>query len=199
GDDTGTILHHGSIYVFLGPPPCATLTFFPATLPIGGINTPYQQALTVSGGTGPYKFTLAAGSLPPGISLFNSGLLAGTSTAMGDYQFRVIAVDTSSGCSASRDYTLTIDSCPTLVLQPQTLPDGTVGTPYNVTLTATGGIAPYKFGLVGTLPPGLSLNNHGFMSGTPTIDGDFTFRVMILDANACTTVREVRMTIRKSE
>ena len=126
-------------------------------------------------------------------------MLSGTPTTIGDYQFRIIATDWSSGCSASRDYTITIGSCPTLVLSPQTLPDGTMGTPYNLALTATGGIAPYKFSFQSALPPGLSLNTYGILSGTPTIDGDFAFRVVILDANACSTVREVRMSIIKAE
>jgi hypothetical protein len=201
GDDTGPILHHGSVYVFLGPPPCAPLAFSPSSLPNGGINTPYQQSVTITGGTGPYKFTLASGGgfPPPGISMSVFGVLSGTPTTMGDYQFRIIATDWSSACSASRDYTITIGSCPTLILSPQALPDGTMGTPYNVAITATGGIAPYKFGFQGALPPGLSLSSYGVLSGTPTIDGDFSFRVVILDANACSTVREVRMAIIKAE
>jgi hypothetical protein len=48
--------------------------------------------------------------------------------------------------------------------------NGTVGTAYSATLTATGGTAPYTFSIsAGTLPAGLSLNSStGVISGTPT-------------------------------
>lgn len=47
---------------------------------------------------------------------------------------------------------------PTLGTAP--MPEGTVGSPYSYTFTATGGTPPYSFHLLyGELPPGLSLNN----------------------------------------
>ena len=199
GDDIGANDSQGSAYVFYSPPPCPTLTFSPASLPNGAIGVAYQQAVTVSGGTGPYTFSLGGTTLPPGISLSTNGLLSGMPTTMGTYPFRIVATDTSTGCSASRSYTLTIESCPTLVLQPQPLPDGTMGTPYDVMLTATGGTAPYRFVLQGMLPSGLSLSTHGVLSGTPTMDGSFEFRVMIIDASGCSTVWESRITIIRAE
>ncbi len=199
GDDTGANDSQGSAYVFSTPPPCPTLTFSPASLPNGAIGAAYQQAVTVSGGTGPYTFSLGGTTLPPGISLSTSGLLSGTPTTTGAYPFRIVATNTSTGCSASRSYTLTIESCPTLVLEPQSLPDGTIGSPYNVTLAATGGTAPYRFVVQGALPTGLSLSTHGVLSGTPTTEGTSEFRIQIMDANGCSTVWESRITIIRSE
>lgn len=50
------------------------------------------------------------------------------------------------------------------------LPNATAGTPYSVTLTQAGGVAPISWALtVGTLPTGLSLDSAtGVVSGTPT-------------------------------
>jgi hypothetical protein len=64
------------------------------------------------------------------------------------------------------------------------LPNGTVGTPYDVALSASGGLgAPYEFSLVSgdNLPPGLSLASDGTISGTPTTPGTFPFTVSVDD------------------
>ncbi len=50
------------------------------------------------------------------------------------------------------------------------LPEGTIGTPYDAAITATGGVPPYKFAVSdGLLPRGLTLDPvSGAISGTPT-------------------------------
>lgn len=71
-----------------------------------------------------------------------------------------------------------------VVISPDSLPDGTAGTPYNAQLSATGGLgAPYEFSLVSgdTLPPGLTLASDGTISGTPTTPGTFPFTVSVDD------------------
>lgn len=40
-----------------------------------------DQQLSASGGTAPYQWTIASGSLPPGLNLSASGLISGTITA----------------------------------------------------------------------------------------------------------------------
>jgi len=98
----------GSAYVF-HLPTCPTLMFKPLELPNGLSNVAYEQAVTVSGGAGPYEFMHIAGSLPPGISLSTSGVLSGTPTAAGTYHFTLVATDLGSGCGSVRDYTLMIE------------------------------------------------------------------------------------------
>jgi len=57
------------------------------------------------------------------------------------------------------------------------LPDGKVGTAYNQTLTATGGM-PITWTLErGTLPVGLNFSNEGVILGTPGAEGGFGFTV----------------------
>ena len=84
----------GSVYVFKLPS-CPTLMFKPEVLPNGLSNVSYEQALTVSGGAGPYEFMKLAGSLPPGISLSPTGVLSGTPTTAGTYHFTLLATDTT--------------------------------------------------------------------------------------------------------
>jgi hypothetical protein len=59
---------------------------------------------------------------------------------------------------------------------------GEVGVTYTpVTLSATGGLPPYTWTVVGALPGGLTLSSDGSVSGTPTQNGFFAFSVQVLD------------------
>ena len=155
-----------------------SLTVNPSTLPSGTQGVAYNQTVTATGGTAPYTFLLSSGSLPAGLSLNSStGAISGTPTGSGVSSFTVRAVD-PNGNAGSRAYSLTIGSS-IITVGPATLPPATRGTPYNQTVTATGGTGPYTFTITaGSLPPGLSLNSStGAISGTPTGTGDFTFTV----------------------
>jgi hypothetical protein len=89
-------------------------------------------------------------------------------------------------------------SGPPLLLSPATLPNGTVGTAYNQTLTASGGTPPYTFAVTaGTLPPGLTLSADGVLSGKPTAAGTFNFTVTATDANGNTGSQAYAITIVK--
>ncbi|MCZ8324668.1 MAG: putative Ig domain-containing protein [Sphingomonadaceae bacterium] len=83
----------------------------PASLPNGTVAAPYSQTLTASGGTAPYTFAVTAGALPPGLSLSPAGVLSGTPTADGGFNFTVTATDSSpvpGPFSGSRAYSLTM-------------------------------------------------------------------------------------------
>lgn len=70
------------------------------------------------------------------------------------------------------------------------LPDGIVRTAYSTSLVCRGGTEPYQYILTGggALPAGLSLDQTGTISGTPTTAGTKNFSVIIQDArNKATT------------
>ncbi len=137
---------------------CPTLTINPNTLPSGVIGGSYNQSLTVAGGAAPYSFTIISGALPPNLTLPAAGVISGASTQAGSFNFTVMTTD-ATGCNGTRAYTLVINNCPTITVNPVTLPDGMAFTAYNQTLTASGGTAPHSFSVsVGALPPGLSLS-----------------------------------------
>lgn len=77
-------------------------------LPEGAIGSPYAFAFVGVGGTAPYIWTLASGSLPPGVSLTN-GMLGGTPTGGGSFAFTIRLAD-YPGASATADFTLTVPS-----------------------------------------------------------------------------------------
>ena len=86
---------------------CAAIVLSPSTLPTGTNGVAYSQTITASGGAAPYTFSLAAGNLPPGVTLTTNGLLSGMPTATGTNNFTVTSAD-SNGCGGSQAYALTI-------------------------------------------------------------------------------------------
>ena len=76
------------------------------------------------------------------------------------------------------------------------IPNGTVGKPYAVGLTVSGGSAPYSWAATaGTVPPGLTVTNGGTIVGTPTVAGSYGFTVTVTDARQATAVRTLTVTI----
>ena len=113
----------------------------------------------------------------------------------------------TNGRALARNGAVTLDTnnintcgvsvCPIITVNPATLPNGSVGTPYNQTVSASGGTAPYFFSVSsGALPTGLILNSStGAITGTPTTAGTFTFTITATDANGCTGSRQYTITI----
>ncbi len=65
------------------------------------------------------------------------------------------------------------------------LPTATVGTAYSATLAAVNGTTPYTWAMVsGALPSGLTLNPSGTVTGTPSVNGNFSFTVRVTDSGA---------------
>jgi hypothetical protein len=119
--------------------------------------------------------------LPPGLALDpNTGLLTGSTTTPGTFAFTVSATDLSTA-SVSENLTIVVN--PSIVINPNTPPQGVVGAPYTDQLSATGGTGTIIFTLAAgtTLPPGLSLSNTGLITGTPTTVGTFPFTVTATD------------------
>lgn len=86
----------------------------------------------------------------------------------------------------------------TLQLLTSTLPNGTQNTFYTATLSAQGGLTPYSWTVAsGTLPPGLTLNIAGVLSGTPTSSGTSSFTVKVTDgeAPAVSVTKQLMLTI----
>jgi large repetitive protein len=162
----------------------ATVTITPGSLTLTD-GVVMNQTLTASGGTSPYSFSVSSGSLPPGLSLSSTGVLAGTPTSAGAYSFTVQARDSSTGSgpySATQSYSGSVGA-PTLNLQPGGPNLSTAyGQAYSVTFTTTGGIEPYSYTLSGTLPTGLSFNaSTATLSGTPAQSGTYPFTVVTTD------------------
>jgi hypothetical protein len=159
-----------------------TITTGPA-LPDGQAGSPYQQTLAAAGGSPPYLWSVTAGSLPPGLTLQGpTGLLNGTPTAAGSFNFTVTLTDSAS-VSAQKQFTLAVGVGVSFTT-PASLPNATVGAAYSFALGASGGQPPYSWSITqGSAPPGLSLNaSTGVISGTPTAQGTYNFTVQVADS-----------------
>jgi len=165
---------------------CPTITLSPSSLPGGTAGSPYAQSVSANGGVLPYTFLIQSGALPAGVTLSSAGLLSGTPTYGGTFNFTVQVSD-SNNCSGSRAYALTITGCPQIITGPASLGNGTVGASYNAAFSASGGKTPYTYSLTGgSLPAGLTLLNDGTLLGTPTSSGTFPLAITATDSNDCT-------------
>jgi polysaccharide export outer membrane protein len=58
-----------------------------------------------------------------------------------------------------------------------------LGVAYNSAVIASGGTGVYRFAISGALPPGVGLDtNTGTISGTPNVDGTFSYTVQVTDS-----------------
>ena len=64
-------------------------------LPNASYMQPYSTTLQSSFGTPPYTYSLTSGTLPPGITLGQSGNITGTPTTTGTWSFQITATDSS--------------------------------------------------------------------------------------------------------
>ena len=162
-----------TLSITVSPPQPPAFTADSPTTP-ATVGKPYAYTFTGSGNPAP-AFSLASGSLPPGLMLASSGTLSGTPTAAGTYTFTVAAAN-GAGTVSSPSLSILVNTAP--VFTADSPPGGTVGVAYSYTFAAGGNPAPTFSVSSGSLPPGLSLNgSSGVLSGTPTAAGSYTFTV----------------------
>lgn len=157
-----------------------------SSLAVGVVGSSYSQTLQATGGVTPYSWAVTTGSLPAGLSLNSStGAISGSPTGSGaTFTVTVTDSETPTAQTAAKQLTITVN--PQLLVTSTSLAPGTVGTAYNQTLSATGGVTPYTWAVTtGSLPAGLSLNSTtGAITGTPTgpQTGAISFTVTVTDS-----------------
>jgi len=170
----------------------------------GEVGLPYSTALSASGGTGTFSWSVSNGSLPPGLSLgTSSGEVSGTPSATGTSNFTLEVTD-SAGGSATQAETVEIVAAPAggpsiaPVILTTSLPGGEDGVPYSEFAVAGGGLGPYVWSIVqGSLPAGLVLAPlTGQVHGTPT-GGSSTFQLQVTDSLGLTAERGLSIAIVK--
>ena len=93
-----------TLTVLAAPP--LTITFPATCCNAGTVGSSYLQNFFSSGGTGPFAWTVAAGQLPPGVTLTGSHL-SGTPTKAGTSRFTIKVTD-SAGNHATESGSITI-------------------------------------------------------------------------------------------
>ncbi len=179
-DSTGLKVNT-NLRVVIAPTPVSLTT---TSLPPGNVSSPYSTTFAAANGTKPYSFSISTGSLPANLTLSSGGVISGTPTTAGTFNFTVQVTDATSG-TASAPYTLTIAATAApLTLGPATLPSATVNMAYSTNLQLAGGTPPYALTLVsGSYPPGITVSTDGTgLAGTPTLGGAYTFTLRATDS-----------------
>lgn len=162
-----------------------TIAFVPSTVTPSVAGSAYFEQFVASGGTGSYAWSVAAGSLPAGLSLDPvAGTLTGTPQSAGTFAFGLKATD-GTGANGVASFTVSIAPAALTITNAATLPAGVAGFDYPAQiLTAAGGTAPYTFALAsGALPGGLTLSS-GQIAGTPSTAGTYSFTLQVTDSSA---------------
>ena len=141
-------------------------------LPAAQVSRAYSDALTATGGPGPYRWAVTSGSLPDGLALSASGVLSGTVTAAsasgGDavqtWPFAVTVTD-AKGAKAVDDLDLSVTGSPEVFSY-----DAATGSLRDARSTATGWDFTTLDGRGSTLP-GHTSNTVGTASSAVEIDG----------------------------
>jgi hypothetical protein len=162
-----------------------------SSLPPGTNGATYSNLLQASGGTGPYNWTIALGSPPPGVSLAPTGVITGTPTASGTFNFTATAADASNPAQTkpvSLSIVVVAAGSP-LAISTTSLSAGITNASYSSSLNATGGTAPYTWSVSG-LPAGLTFatstfaTSTGIISGTPTAIGTTSPTFTVTDSSS---------------
>ena len=140
----------------------------PATCPTGTVGQPYSLTIYLAppdGGRGEdfgcARFEVSSGALPPGLSISDEGILSGTPTAAGSYDFYLTVIyDKPTYCKSPSDDRFIINinpAKPRLIISTTALPDATINQAYTApALTASGGTVSSWTLAGGTLPPAAS-------------------------------------------
>lgn len=132
------------------------------------------------------SWSVASGTLPPGVTLGADGVLSGTPTAEGDYQF-VVRAELDPQRFDTETLVLSVRA-PVSIAAP-TVPLSEVGVAFRLVLVAAGGsgTGTYTWSLTsGALPLGVALAADGSVAGTPRGAGAFPFTATATDKDGRT-------------
>jgi hypothetical protein len=156
----------------------------------GQMGKAYVPRSVVLGGNTPYTVT-TGGMFPAGLIVDPiTGILTGTPTVSGIFNFDVTATD-ADGTTISKPYTISITDVngqmpviPTPAISTQALDNGVEGALYQMQLLETSGTAPFVW-TSSVLPNGLTLNAAGALTGTPVVGtaGITTPTITVTDKN----------------
>ena len=179
----GTVLQLSTIGCALAQ--AFTVTPSPIVMPASG--DAVNVTLAPSGGVAPYQYILSAGRLPAGVSLSSAGVLSGT-LAETSPAFTITVADNRG---AEVDVLAKV-----ITVTPPPAPF-TVGTSPGAVLSPAGGSGPYLFAVApgGSMPPGLTLNADGSLSGTPTTAGTYTVPIVVTDSVGASVTVNVTFTV----
>jgi subtilisin family serine protease len=103
-DGSGATATQQLVLEVAGPPSVVT-----TSLPDAVVGSAYSRTLEATGGTTPYRWSLASGALPSGLTLSDGGTISGTPSATGTASFTVRVTD-AAGRSGTQALSLTVSA-----------------------------------------------------------------------------------------
>lgn len=153
--------------------------------PTGAVGEPYSfQIQAEEGCENSYQFRLIGSApMPPGLTLQLNGLITGTPTEAGTWDFFVELRDVCEPAfpnskPSQGKFRITIK--PRVTITTTSLAPTLVGKPYTVKIGSSGAETQWWSIDAGTLPPGLALTADGTLTGTPTTVGSYTFTIKLV-------------------
>jgi len=170
------------------------ITSFPARPPLAEQGMRFGMAFSFCGARGEARWSVSAGTLPPGLTLRLDGRIGGVPRAAGVYRFTAAATDS---LSSTVEYTGTITVEPVLRVASRRLASATVGHRYRAALVAQGGVSPLAWKVVrGRLPRGVRLDTaSGILYGTPSAAGNYQATLEVKDGLGAKARRSLRIPV----
>ena len=159
-----------------------TLTILTQYITTGIYQSNYQFQFQAQGGQPPYTWGILSGRLPKGLTLDDaSGIVSGIPQETGIFGFDISVTDSLKNFG-SKPLMVPVIQFP-LKITTNSLSSGTVGAPYNETLSAQGGISHYSWTIYsGGLPKGLILDKKtGVIAGAALESGNFHVDFQVTD------------------
>lgn len=102
-------------YVLNGVGVGGTVAITTSSLPGGTVGSAYSQTLAVTGGSGPFAWSVSVGTLPSGLTLSSAGLLSGTPLVTSSGSFTVQVNDSSVPVkTATKVFSLAVSQPPAI-------------------------------------------------------------------------------------
>ncbi|HXA68423.1 MAG TPA: putative Ig domain-containing protein [Bryobacteraceae bacterium] len=155
----------------------------PSPLASAGVGNYYQATCSATGGSPPYRWS--GSGIPAGLTLSSGGLLSGTPTTAGNDTVTAQVTD-SSGKVAFQALSLSVTPVTQHILTLSPLAAAEVSVAYSVAFQSVDAARPLVWSVSGPLPPGMTFDSTGVLSGTPSAPGDFVFTVQVTDSTGAT-------------
>jgi len=168
-------------------------------LPVGAVGVSYNKQFVIDNivTVPPGNWSITSGALPGGLNLSTAGLLSGTPTAAGVFNFRVTR--NGGGLDVNKDFTLTVVAAPFQWTGPN--PVNVSNLQFSTLLTASSGVSngtpvgPIEL-VAGVWPRGFDVTSPGLtVAGTPVSTGTFIFTVELKSTDGQVATRTVTVNV----
>ncbi|HEV2450104.1 MAG TPA: hypothetical protein VGU43_06845, partial [Thermoplasmata archaeon] len=170
------------------PRPTVVLSVSPSTLDIG---QPLVITSVATGGVGGFNFTYVG--LPTGCSATRAAQLRCAPSAAGPFSLQVTAADAEQATAQSTLENVQVNPLLTVAL---TTSVSTVdrGGAVEISVSASGGTAPYAY-LYSGLPPGCASQNSSAFSCRPSVTGSYSVKATVTDAVGASSSNLVALSV----